>query len=179
MFTDYHAHSSQKRFGPSNRPRADLWESASCTIHRALAWTRARYCVHVAHHYEMAATTLSSSLLDIKPSQLDHIEDGICRVGSGREDEEIGIDDPRLITKYFVLAAFPPVERSWSWRIMEPDPHRLLYKPREPVLHVPHSILSTSSGDKPRIKAFHTLCVGSHIVTFHREMLRPSRRTCN
>jgi hypothetical protein len=33
---------------------------------------------------------------------MDHIiEDGICKVGSGWEDEEIGIDNPRLIGGFF------------------------------------------------------------------------------
>jgi hypothetical protein len=47
---------------------------------------------------------------------LDHIEDGIFRVGSGREDEEIGMDDPRLIGRFFVSGEGPGAER----RIMEP-----------------------------------------------------------
>jgi len=95
-------------------------------------------CVHVrptvrSTQMNTVTASLPSSLLDIKPSQLDRFEDGICRVGSGREDKEIGIDDPRLIVGFFASGEGLDHYGTRS--------ASLFYKLREPVLHVPHLIM--------------------------------------
>jgi len=62
---------------------------------------------------------------------LDHIEDGIFRVGSGREDEEIGMDDPRLTGGFSASGEGLELEEDHGTRSIS-----LFHKLRGPVPHL-------------------------------------------